>query len=303
MIDLKRLRCFVAIAEEGHFGRAATRLGMSQPPLSEHIRNLESALGVRLFERNTRNVSVTAEGEALLEHAKKILTDVDACREVVLEARVQGQPTLKIGLLHAHSYTFFPRLLRYHLDRQKQQRVELLEYTTQEQIETLLSGAVELGLVREPVRHPQIKVRRLFTEPYAVAVPNRWRLGEGRSLCVSCLNGKPLISYPSHDARRSTRTLFRDFLQTHDVMPAGSTEVRTMHAALALVAAGQGFAPVPLSQTAMPFSGLTYHPFKQIPPQLSVGIAWRNRGLTDQGRQFVENAVTYFEKWPLPVQN
>lgn len=296
MIDLKKLRCFVAVAEEGHFGRAAIRLGMSQPPLSEHIHRLETHLGTKLLKRDTRNVSLTAEGLALLEHSKKILLDIDGCYAIVNNPSIKTQRRLRIGMLHAHTYTFFPGLLRFYLETRGDHRIELIEYTTKEQVETLLSGLVDFGLVREPIRHSQIKVQTLFSEPYALAAPTSWRLGSRNPICVGNLEGRPMIYYPSHDDRRSTRTLFRDYLQEHGIKISDPIEVKTMHAALALVAAGQGFAPVPKSQTVMRLKGLSYHPFKQTPPQLSVGLAWRKGDLTEEAHEFIKDATTYFEK-------
>ena len=112
MIDIKKLRYFVAVAEEGHFGRAAARLGISQPPLSEHIQQLERLLQTELLQRTTRRVNLTPEGIALLQHARKILSDVDQCAQVVQHAQVHQKQILRLGILHAHTYTFLPNLLR-----------------------------------------------------------------------------------------------------------------------------------------------------------------------------------------------
>lgn len=275
MIDIKKLRYFVAVAEEGHFGRAATRLGISQPPLSDHIQQLERLLHTELLHRTTRRVSLTQEGTALLQHARKILSDIDQCAQVVQQSHRQQRQLLRLGILHAHTYTFLPNLLRHYLRAHPAVRIELVEYTTKEQIDTLMGDQVDVGLVREPVNHPVLKTVRLFAEHYALAAPAEWRLARTTPISVSAVHDQTLIGYPSHDDKRSTRSLFRDYLQRYQVKPFDFIEVRTMHAALALVAAGLGCAPVPESQTSMQFPGLKYHRFKEIPPRLSVGIAWR----------------------------
>src|SRR5690606_14968029 len=110
-----RLRYFVAVAEEEHFGRAANRLGISQPPLSEHIKSLEESVDAKLLFRTTRSVQLTAQGEALLKHARSILQDADRCREVVRASKQKESKSLTLGILHAHSYTFLPNLLRHYL--------------------------------------------------------------------------------------------------------------------------------------------------------------------------------------------
>jgi DNA-binding transcriptional LysR family regulator len=173
-------------------------------------------------------------------------------------------------------------------------RIELVEYTTREQVDTLVGEQVDVGLVREPVNHPALKTVRLFTEHYALAAPAEWRLPRTTAIPVSVVHDKTLIGYPSHDDKRSTRSLFRDYLQRHQVKPAGFIEVRTMHAALALVAAGLGCAPVPESQTSMQFPGLKYHRFKEIPPRLSVGLAWREDHSTAQIADFKKAALEFF---------
>lgn len=294
MLDIKKLRYFVAVAEEGHFGRAATRLGISQPPLSDHIQQLERLLQTELLHRTTRRVTLTAEGMALLQHARKILSDMDQCMQVVQQAHTQQKQLLRLGILHAHTYTFLPNLLRHYLKAQPEIRIELFEYTTREQVDTLLSDQVDVGLIREPVSHPSLKTLRLFTEPYALAAPAEWRLSRTSPVTVNAVHDKMLIGYPSHDDKRSTRSLFRDYLQRHHVKPSGFIEVRTMHAALALVAAGLGCAPVPESQTSMQFPGLKYHRFKETPPRLSVGLAWREDRATAIISNFKQAALEFF---------
>lgn len=294
MIDIKKLRYFVAVAEEGHFGRAATRLGISQPPLSDHIRQLERLLQTELLHRTTRRVNLTQEGTALLQHARKILSDIDQCAHVVQQSHSLQKQLLRLGILHAHTYTFLPNLLRHYLRAQPAMRIELVEYTTKEQIDTLLGDQVDVGLIREPVNHPALKTIRLFAEHYALAAPAEWRLARTTPVSVSAIHDKTLIGYPSHDDKRSTRSLFRDYLQRHQVKPSDFIEVRTMHAALALVAAGLGCAPVPESQTSMQFPGLKYHRFKEIPPRLSVGLAWREDHSNILVAEFKKAAVEFF---------
>jgi len=294
MIDIKKLRYFIAVAEEGHFGRAATRLGISQPPLSDHIQQLESLLQTTLLLRTTRRVSLTPEGVALLQHARKILSEVDQCAQIVQHAQTHQKKILRLGILHAHTYTFLPNLLRHYLHVQPDTRIELFEYTTREQVDTLLSDQVDLGLIREPVSHPSLKTVRLFAESYALAAPAEWRLSRTSPITVMAVQDKTLIGYPSHDDKRSTRSLFRDYLQRHNIKPSGFIEVRTMHAALALVAAGLGCAPVPESQTSMQFPGLKYHRFKETPPRLSVGLAWREDRATESVADFRRAALAFF---------
>ena len=298
MIDLKRLRYFVAVAEEAHFGRAANRLGISQPPLSEHIQALEASLNAKLLFRTTRSVSLTVEGEALLKHARAILHDTDRCQEIVNASRQQDIEALTLGILHAHTYTFLPGLLRSYFERYPAHRIHLVEYSTTEQIGKLLEGTIDIGLVREPIYHPSLRTQRLFSECYAVAVPTAWDIARKKTLSVRDLGGRSMIGYPSHDHRRSTQSLFRDFFHQYSVHPSDRFEVKTMHAALALVAAGCGFAPVPRSQMVLQLAGVAYRPFREPSPELSVGLAWREDKASPLVAEFVQLCQAHFAQPP-----
>lgn len=294
MITIKRLRCFVAVAEEGHFNQAAVRLGMSQPPLTEHIRILEQTLGCRLFDRTTRAIKLTIEGQTLLDHARFLLAEVERTQEVVRVSERARQPVLKIGLLHAHTYTFFPSLLRAFVNQHPYLDVQLVEYSTSGQLDTILSASVDVGFVREPLSHPGIDVQTLFTEPYVLAIPSvlKTRL----EVDVSILQEQSIIGYPSHDDRRSTRSLFRDFLSQYNVRPRAWREATTMHSALALVSANLGIAPVPQSQSTLRLQGVSYRSIKQTPPTLSVGLARRRDTDSPLEALFNRFTVEYFKK-------
>jgi len=294
MLTIKRLRCFVAVAEEGHFNKAALRIGISQPPLTEHIQTLERSLGCALFDRSTRSLRLTKQGHRLLEHARTLLSLADQTHEIVIRDAAAVEP-LRLGLLHAHTYTFLPGLLRNFIGSHQGYDVEIVEYSTRGQIQTILSQSVDLGLVREPVNHPEIISQTLFTEPYVLAIPTSLR--PPRIVDISILSGRSLIGYPSHDDRRSTRSLFRDFLNQHDVQPSQWREVTTMHSALALVAANLGIAPVPASQQSLKLKGVSYRPIKQTPPKLSVGLARRKGTKSEVVRLFTETALLYFQEY------
>ena len=296
MINSKKLIYFVAVAEEQHFGRAATRLGISQPPLSEHIQHLESDLGVKLFARNTRSVRLTREGEALLTHARKIIGDIDKCHAVVHADGNRSRKTVNLGILHAHAYSFLPDFLRAYCKANPEVAIQLVEYTTNEQIARLMEETIDVGIVREPVVHPGIVVENLFHEAYMLAVPQDW-LREGVThSSIRDFAQATMISYPSHDSVKSTNRVFTDYLRQHDVAIKNRIEMKTMHSALALVAAEKGFSPVPRSLRKLKFPYVAYLEIQEEPPTLSVGIAWREQFLELHVRDFVTFAKAYFAK-------
>lgn len=296
MIDARRLRYFVAVAEEQHFSRAAERLGISQPPLSEHIQVLERELGVALFHRTTRSVTLTEDGQNFLPHARRILSDIDRCGEVIRDARWKRMHTLRIGILHAHAYTFLPRLLAAWARAHPDVRLSLVEHATQDQTAVVLAGEVDLAFVREPIQETELAVTRLFSEPYWIALPERWETDSQESISVAELHGRRMIGFPSHHTSGSTRALFRDFFIKHKVKTADFLQVRTMHAALALVAAEQGFCPVPQSQRSLALHGVRYLPLTESAPSLSVGIAAPVHSQNELARAFTAFGVAYFQQ-------
>ena len=296
MIDAKRLRYFVAVAEEQHFSRAAERLGISQPPLTEHIQALERELATSLFQRTTRSVTLTEDGQNFLPHARRILADIDRCGEVIRDARWKRMQTLRVGILHAHAYTFLPKLLSMWAQSHPDVRLSLVEHVTQDQTAVVLAGDVDMAFIREPIQESALSVARLFTEPYCIALPERWEMAGQGSVSVQELHGRRMIGFPSHHNSGSTRALFRDMFIKHKVKTADFLQAKTMHAALALVAAEQGFCPVPRSQCELKLFGVKYLPIVEPAPQLSVGIAYPVTLQNELARNLIEFSQAYFQR-------
>lgn len=295
MIHTRKLFYFVAVAEEKHFGRAANRLAISQPPLSEHIQELEAELGVKLFIRNTRSVHLTKAGEALLAHSRKILNDIDKCRTLVQSVAERTSSTIELGVLHAHTYSFLPALLRAYMTHRPNVQIQLREYTTREQVPRLLNDdGLDMGIVREPVMHPGLIVHRLFDEPYVLAIPDNWYPDSIDTLSIEQMRDQTMIGYPSHDSLKSTNRLFGDYLSQHKVQVANRLELTTMHSALAIVASGGGFAPVPLSQTKLPFPLIRYVKLQEPSPILSVGLARRDAYIQPHMEEFIAFCQAHF---------
>src|SRR5690606_20019811 len=140
------------------------------------------------------------------------------------------------------------------------------------QTRLVLAGHVDLSFVREPVHQDGLVVTRLFTEPYWIAMPEQWTTRAPDKVSISELHDRPMVGFPSHHASGSTRALFRDMLIKHKVKTGDFVQVKTMHAALALIAAKQGFSPVPRSQCQLALYGVKYLPLEESAPHLSVGI-------------------------------
>ena len=146
-MDMRHLRCFVAVAEELHFGRAAKRLHLTQPPVSLAIKELEDELGVRLLERTSRRIALTPAGQEALQDAYAVLASADLMRRRAQEAALGLMGSLSIGFISLPAYSFLPPLLRRFTQDYPRVKVSLLEGTTDQLIHDVESGRIDLGLV------------------------------------------------------------------------------------------------------------------------------------------------------------
>ncbi|MEU8797958.1 LysR substrate-binding domain-containing protein [Spirillospora sp. NPDC048819] len=165
------LRCFVVVAEELHFGRAAERIGMAQPPLSQRIQRLEHELGVRLFDRSSRRVELTAPGRLLLDEARDILTRVERIYSVAERARLGEIGTVRAGLPSDLGGPIVAALIAAFRDRRPDLRLDLRETGTAEQVRALAEGALDAGIVRHPCDSRDLELGPMLAQPLGVLLP------------------------------------------------------------------------------------------------------------------------------------
>lgn len=251
---LEQLRGFVAVADELHFGRAAARLKMTQPPLSRQIQKLERAVGAQLLERDNRRVSLTTAGEVFLAEARRLLTLADGAPELARRVSSGSSGVLRIGFTAASTYGVLGGLLD-ELDRALPDvDVDLAEMVTKEQVAGLLDEEIDLGLARPPFDTEVFGSRLLHRESLLVAVPPGHRLLTlGRPVEAADLAGEPVVMHSPTRAR-----YFYDLVV--GVVPAASANtVHTVSQVLTmlwLVAAGRGIAFVPESAARLTIEGV-----------------------------------------------
>ncbi len=274
-MELRLLRYFVVVAEERHFGRAAARLHMAQPPLSQAIRRLESDLGAQLLHRTTRRVELTEAGRAYLARARTILADVEEAGHEARRVAAGAVGHLTIGCVGSVTYSLLPALSR-HL------AVELPgvdfsfrgEMLAPDQIAALRSGEIDLALLRPPVTDPALTVRPLRRDRLVVAVPAAHRLARRRQVHITDLREAPLIVHSA--GRRSVMYgvvlgLFHDAgLEPHVRHEVGETSTL-----ITLVAGELGVAVVPEPVTALALQGVVYRPLTR--PVTTVDLALAHR--------------------------
>jgi len=262
-MELRHLRYFVLVAEELHFARAAQRLGISQPPLSQQIRLLEDELGVRLFDRTSRRVTLTPAGALFLDAARATLNQAERAVTVARRAALGELGTLRIGF--NASAPLIPRVaMAIHDYRERFSDVELSlsEIAGPAQVAALAAGSLDIGFLRSaapPVLPPTIVGTRLISERLYVAMRPDHPLAARPTLRFADLAGEPLLVYAIERSGGFTEELF-GLLRAAGVEPLVGQSVHEVATLLGLAAAGVGLAVLAQSLCALQSAGLAYVP-------------------------------------------
>ncbi|MET3722010.1 MULTISPECIES: LysR family transcriptional regulator [unclassified Arthrobacter] len=256
-MNLRRLELFVAVAEELHFNRAAERLHMAQPPLSQQIRKLEEECKTQLFVRNSRNVQLTADGELLLTHARKLLSQYGAMTAALRQARDGEIGKLRVGFVSSAAISALPPVVRELRSHWPGIDLELREETTDSQIELITAGALDAGIAREVRTVPGLGTTLLQNERLVVAVPADHPLAPRPSVGLGELKGERFIAFPRDRISRLFDHIAA-LLHAADVDFDLAQQAVQFPTILGLVAAHLGIAVVPESLRAFAIPGLVY---------------------------------------------
>ena len=271
--DLKQLRCFVTVGEDLHFGHAAKRLNMTQPPLSRQIQMLEYTLNLQLFRRTSRSVQLTPAGRAFLADARRILALVDHAASAAQRISKGEAGLVKLGFTAASSYSFLPRLLACVKSELKDIQVELSEMVTIQQIEALRESRLDLGLVRPPVDEPDMATARVASEQLLLAVPRLHRFASGPPCSLKDLAGEPFITFSPVQGRYFYELIAGMFGRA-GVSVRYVQHVSQVHSILALVSAGIGVSIVPETARKLHFEGVDLRELSGPPTFAELRLAW-----------------------------
>lgn len=296
MFDFSQLRCFAAVAEELHFGRAAARLNMTQPPLSRQIQVLERVLDVQLLERTSRTVRLTAAGRSFLPEAQRILRLAETATHVTRQVAAGRAGVLKFGFTAASAYDFLPRLVTALRRALPDVTLALREMVSKDQIEELLAGRIDAALVRPPVTHPDLIAVRALAEPLVVALPAGNPLALRDGLTPSDLGREPLIGYAPNEARYF-HDLVLGLLAEAEIQPPMVQQLTQIHSILALVRAALGIALVPAAAERLRFEGVVFRPLALPAPRpVELLLAWRR----DADAPLIARLVSILAEMPPP---
>ncbi|WP_218588637.1 LysR substrate-binding domain-containing protein [Marivita hallyeonensis] len=273
-MELKQLRIFLAVAEELHFGRASEKLHMAQPALSAQVRSLEGRLGVKLFERTTRTVSLTRAGEVFLPEAKATIAQAEAAEAAARAIGGDSGELLKIGGVDSATAGILPQVIRAFRRSHNNIEVKVFEMLSAPALHGLANHSLDVGFVRVPPKEDFLDHKFVFSEPVIVALPADHPAAGGKEVPLEVVASEPLV-IPA----RSHRPILFDVIQNHfevaGLTPRILQEANERHMIIAMVAAGLGVSLVPHWVSQFQRRDIVYRPLEGGGPMVDVHVAWR----------------------------
>ncbi len=294
-MELRHLRYFVTLAEELHFGRAAERLHIAQPPLSQQIRQLERELGFELFHRTKRSVQLTEAGQVFLSEVQQILKQLQQAIQAGRQTSRGEIGQLVVGFVSSAAYNILPTLLRTFRSSVPGVRLELHELTTDQQLEWLREGRMDVGFLRPPIEENTFSWETIFQEPLMVALPETHLLANQSDVCLRSLADELFILFPRILAP-GLYDLIISLCQQAGFSPSVAQEAIQMQTIVSLVAAQMGVAIVPASLQNLQRTGVVYkniqEPSSKVAIIKDVGVAiamiWRRNETSPTVHGFLE---------------
>ena len=279
MIDIRTLRHFLMLAETLHFGRAADRLGMTQPPLSQSIQALEAELGVGLFDRTRRSVALTPVGAAWLPHVKDVVGGALALPDIAARLGRGEIGTLRLAFVSTATYSLLPPLIGAYKDAFPEVALKLSEATSDVQVDGLLAGSLDAGLMIAPPgpsRPAQLEYKPLHREKLIAALPKSWfpKRRQPESIDFYDLAEQPMILFPRRSAP-ALHDLISGYFDGKGHTPRIGQEAVQMQTIIGLVSAGIGWAMVPAAMASLAREGVVYRDLSGAVPEMETGLAWR----------------------------
>lgn len=278
-MNLRRLGYFLAVAEELHFGRAAERLGMAQPPLSRQIQQFEQEMGATLFNRSRSAITLTQAGHRLQERGREVMAGIN---DMALEIRRIGQGAegrLRIGFVGSSSYGILPNIIKAFRAANPAVSLSLMPMNNADLHKALIRREVDVAFARPSLEDPEFVTRKLIDEPLIVAAPDTLDVPEGGSIDLSQFADENFILYPEFP-----RPCYADFVL--GLCSKAGIEVRNrvftmdLQTSLSLVAIGEGICIVPASVGSAPRNGIRFY---DIDPELGTTTLSINHRVDEQG--------------------
>ena len=288
-MELRQLRYFIAVAEELHFTRAAERLGITQPPLSQQIQRLEAELGIALFTRDNRGVALTEAGNAFLDGARRTLAEAERALEDVQRVTQGHVGTLTIGTVSSAWYVFLPRVLRKFRRHYPDVDIVVHSLNPNEQANRLLTGSLDVALLRSAIVEPVVETEVVIPDGLMVALPENHRFAERDEVRLEELADETLVILPRRPTPNGYDMIAQMCLEA-GFQPRIFQETIEVNAVIGLVNAGMGISIVPASLSNLRFEGIRYVPLAGDYPPWDLSMAWRTDNTSPVLQVFLEVA-------------
>ncbi len=289
-MEFRHLRYFLALADELHFGRAAQRLAITQPPLSLNIQQLEALLGARLFERDSKGVRLTAAGQAFRESAQTLLAQAQAARLLVRGIDAGAVGRLRVGFVGSVLFRGLPQWLTVHQAEQPGLQIALSELNSQEQIDALLRDELDLGFVHTRRVPAQLQAVLVHSDAFMACVPAAHALARRRKVSLLQLRDEPFVLF----SRRASPDYYARIVEMCGALgfyPNVRHEVRHWLSVVSLVGQGMGVSvvPAPLQRSGM--AGTAFRPLLDETMPSEVLAVWKAGSELPARRQFLDRIL------------
>lgn len=295
-MDLRSLRYFCAVVREGHFGRAATALGIAQPPLSRQIQKLEHDLGVSLLHRTQKTFEVTQAGSLLYDRARRLLDGADQAEDDVRRVGNGEMGRLTIGFVPSNAFTILPSIVARFRAAYPAVELELRQTPNSAIVAVLESGALDVGMMRLPLSSRALQHQPLMREPFLALVPAGHSLAARRVMQLRQFAAEPFVMY-SRTGSPLIHSRVMDMCRRAGVTPRVAQYADQIHTVAGFVAAGIGVAVAPSTVTSFNIPGLHTLHIADNPPPLQMAVAWRSGNSTGLIRNFTRIAREAAEAW------
>jgi DNA-binding transcriptional LysR family regulator len=272
-MELRQLRHFVTLAEEMHYGRAARRLFMTQPPLSASIQRLEAGLGVQLFERDSKRVSITPAGAALLVKAREIVSQAERTRDFAHAIAAGHAGHIEVGFTGILLYRGVAEILTRFRKSYPQVRLALQEISSQKQSELIRAGRLDAGFVNTPVAPPGVASLAIFHDRLVACLPADHRLAKRKSIDLSLLKDEPFVMF-TREASPAYYDHLAAMCAASGFQPRIEVEVLQVLSIVALVSAGMGVSVMPQSVARARLSSAVFVPVRGSSLRPSAFLIW-----------------------------
>ncbi|MGF9965333.1 acetoin biosynthesis transcriptional regulator AlsR, partial [Bacillus rhizoplanae] len=288
-MELRHLQYFIVVAEELHFGRAAARLQMTQPPLSQQIQQLEQEMGVTLFSRTKRRVELTEAGELFLKEVKKAFTQIEKAVEVAQRAQRGEIGSLSIGFVGSAMYDILPPIVREYRNKFPNVSVVLHELSTPEQVEALHDNRIDVGMLRPPITSQLLQLETVQHLPCTLCLPKAHPLASKQAIYIEDLQKESFVFI----SRNVWPTLYDNILslcRDAGFSPQIVQEATEYQTVVGLVAAGIGITVIPVSANKLYQSEVVYKEICDSNFVAELAVAYRKANINPELQEFLKIA-------------